>query len=66
MAIPEAVVIQVTSLKNDIAQGKAHPFTGPIKAQDGSILVAKRETLKDIDLLKMNVYVEGVEGKLPN
>lgn len=64
-AIPEAVVKQVTALKSDIAKGKAHPFTGPIKAQDGSILVAKGETLKDIDLLKMSVYVEGVEGKLP-
>ena len=42
-----------------------HPFDGPIKDQSGKVVVSEGERLSDEDLLKMDWYVEGVQGKLP-
>ena len=64
--IPKTVQEKVEKLKKAIANKTFHPFTGPIKAQNGKLLVKEGNVLPDIDLLKMNVYVEGVEGELPH
>lgn len=48
-----------------IAFGKFHPFTGPIKKQDGTIAAEDGIVMTDDQLLNMNYYVEGVQGKLP-
>lgn len=48
-----------------IRDGKLHPFAGPIRDQDGKMRVARGDNMPDSELLKMNWYVEGVEGKLP-
>ncbi len=48
-----------------IAAGKLHPFTGPIKKQDGSEWLAAGATAPDGDLLGMGFYVEGIEGTIP-
>ena len=45
--------------------GKLHPFTGPLKDQTGKEFVAAGKTYADPDLLKMNFFVEGLEGSLP-
>jgi basic membrane protein A and related proteins len=51
--------------RDDIASGKLHPFTGPLKKQDGSEWLKEGEKASDKDLLSMNFYVEGIEGSLP-
>ena len=50
----------------DIKSGKLYPFQGPIKNQKGKVIIKKGESLSDGDLLKMNYYVEGVIGDVPN
>lgn len=52
--------------KADITSGDFKVFTGPIKAQDGSVKVPSGTSLEEGDILSMNWYGEGVEGKLPN
>ena len=63
--IPKDVVAQVEKYKTDITSGDFKIFTGPIKAQNGSVKVPSGTSLNDGEILSMNWYVEGVEGKLP-
>ena len=44
---------------------KLHPFTGPLKEQSGKEFLAAGKVYTDADLLKMNFFVEGVEGSVP-
>ena len=68
-AINEKVPADVRAMAEqaiaDIKAGKLHPFTGPIKKQDGSDWLADGAVAPDGDLLGMNFYVEGIEGELP-
>jgi basic membrane protein A len=64
-AIPEDVVKLAEETTAAIIAGTKHPFTGPLKKQDGSDWLKEGETASDKDLLSMNFYVEGVEGSLP-
>lgn len=48
-----------------IAKGELHPFTGPLKKQDGSEALKAGEKIADKDLAGMNYYVEGIDGTLP-
>ncbi len=61
---PELVEMAETA-RREIIAGTRHPFTGPIRAQDGSVMVAEGETLSDDALLRMDAYVEGVQGSIP-
>jgi len=61
----EAMIAEADDLKARIAAGEHHPFTGPIRAQDGSELVAEGATASDEQLLGMSAYVEGVVGSIP-
>lgn len=63
--VPEDVQKMAMQALEDIKSGKLHPFTGPIKKQDGSDWLADGQTAPDGDLLGMNFYVEGMEGELP-
>ena len=51
--------------RDAIKAGKLHPFTGPLKDQSGKEFLAAGKAYTDADLLKMNFYVEGVEGSIP-
>jgi basic membrane protein A and related proteins len=51
--------------KDKISKGELHPFTGPLKKQDGSEFLKAGEKIADKDLSGMNFYVEGIEGVLP-
>ena len=64
--IPEDVLAHVTQMKEDIASGAYHPFTGPINKQDGSAWLAEGEVADDGTLAGMDFYVEGVSGSIPN
>ncbi|ALG89281.1 MULTISPECIES: BMP family ABC transporter substrate-binding protein [Actibacterium] len=63
--IPEQVRIEAESLKEAISAGDYHPFTGPLKKQDGTDWLAEGEVADDGTLAGMNFYVEGVTGDIP-
>lgn len=64
-AVPADVKAEAEKMRDDIAAGTFHPFTGPINKQDGSPWLADGQTAPDGDLLGMNFYVEGITGDLP-
>lgn len=64
--IPDTVINELESRRNAIINGNRKVFQGPIRDQDGTQRVAEGEALGDEKLLKMDWYVEGVKGKLPN
>ncbi|MEY8843254.1 BMP family ABC transporter substrate-binding protein, partial [Cribrihabitans sp. XS_ASV171] len=63
-AVPADVKQAALDLKESIASGEYHPFTGPLKKQDGSDWLAEGETADDGTLAGMNFYVEGIEGDI--
>jgi len=63
--VPAAVAEQVEEVKAAIIDGSFHPFQGPIRNQAGEIAVPEGERLTDDDLVTMEWYVQGVQGKLP-
>lgn len=63
--VPKDVQDQMKKAEADIASGKLHPFTGPMKDNEGKERLAAGKTISDADLSKMDYYVEGVQGKLP-
>ena len=64
-AIPADVVAKAEAAVAGIKDGSVHAFEGPIMDQSGKEVVAAGARLSDEDLLGMDWYVEGVEGKLP-
>jgi simple sugar transport system substrate-binding protein len=63
--VPKDVQDLVNKTAADIGSGKFHPFTGPMKDNDGKERLAAGKAISDADLSKMDYYVEGVQGKLP-
>jgi simple sugar transport system substrate-binding protein len=57
---------EALALKQAMAAGEYHPFTGPINRQDGSAWLAEGEVADDGTLLGMDFYVEGLTGQIPN
>ena len=64
--IPADIVKKMEEAKAKIESGEFHPFTGPIKTNDGKEAAKAGEVLKDDQLQTMNYYVDGVIGKVPN
>ncbi|WP_300062770.1 BMP family ABC transporter substrate-binding protein [uncultured Roseobacter sp.] len=64
-AVPADVKEEALAMKAAIADGSYHPFTGPIKKQDGSDWLAEGEVADDATLAGMNFYVEGLTGEIP-
>ncbi len=65
-AVPADVKAEALAMKDAIASGEYHPFSGPLKKQDGSDWLAEGETADDGTLLGMDFYVEGLDGEIPN
>lgn len=63
--IPSDVRDLVAAKTAAIKSGTLHPFSGPIKNQDGKVVVPAGRTLDDGALLSMNYFVEGVQGTIP-
>ncbi|GAB6070613.1 BMP family ABC transporter substrate-binding protein [Thiomicrorhabdus hydrogeniphila] len=63
--VPKDVVAMAEKTIEDIKSGAVKPFQGPIKNQEGKLIVEKGKELSDGDLLGMNWYVEGVDGTVP-
>ena len=64
-AVPKDVQDLVEHTAADIANRRFHPFTGPIRDNEGKERLAAGKVISDDALLKMDYYVEGVQGKLP-
>ncbi len=64
-AVPPEVKAAAEKVRDDIAAGTLHAFTGPIKKQDGSDWLADGATAPDGDLLGMDFFVEGITAELP-
>lgn len=64
-AVPEDVKAEALALKDKIASGEYHPFTGPLNKADGSAWLAEGETADDGTLAGMNFYVEGLDAEIP-
>jgi len=65
-AVPGDVRAAALALKEAMAAGEYHPFTGPLNRQDGSAWLAEGEVAEDDTLLGMDFYVEGMSGQIPN
>jgi simple sugar transport system substrate-binding protein len=63
--MPDDVKAMAEKTEAGIKDGSIHPFTGPVKKQDGSDWLAAGQVSDDGTLLGMNFYVEGVDDKLP-
>ncbi|MGW9230340.1 BMP family ABC transporter substrate-binding protein [Pseudorhizobium sp. NPDC055634] len=63
--MPDDVKAMAEETEAKIKSGELHPFTGPVKKQDGSDWLAADEKAEDGVLLGMNFYVAGVDDKLP-
>ena len=64
-AVPAEVKEEALALKDRIASGEYHPFTGPLKKQDGSDWLAEGQVASDEELSSMNFYVEGITAPMP-
>jgi simple sugar transport system substrate-binding protein len=64
-AVPAEVKAMVEKKGAEIAAGTFHPFTGPIKTNDGKDVIASG-AMTDEQLGKMDFYVAGVVGKVPS
>ena len=65
-AVPADVKAEAEAMIAAISAGEYHPFTGPIKKQDGSDWLAEGEVADDGTLAGMAFYIEGVTGDIPN
>jgi simple sugar transport system substrate-binding protein len=63
--VPADVKAAALALKDAMADGSYHPFTGPLNKQDGTPWLAEGETADDGTLAGMAFYVEGIEGSIP-
>jgi simple sugar transport system substrate-binding protein len=64
-AVPAEIKASAEALRDSIASGEYHPFTGPLNKQDGSAWLAEGEVADDGTLAGMNFYVEGLTGDIP-
>jgi len=61
---PAGAQAAVDSAKADIISGKNKVFAGPIKDNTGVLKVKEGEVMSDKDMLSVDWFVEGVEGKV--
>jgi simple sugar transport system substrate-binding protein len=64
-SLPEDVKARLAERTAALKEGKLHPFQGPIIDQGGKTIVAAGAVMADQDLKKMNFFVKGVEGSIP-
>jgi len=65
-AVPADVKAEAEALRDAIAAGDYHPFTGPLNKADGSVWLAEGEVADDGTLAGMDFYVEGITAEIPN
>jgi simple sugar transport system substrate-binding protein len=63
--LPKELVDDVKKREDEMRAGTFHPFSGPIKTNEGKDVIASG-ALTDEQLGKMDYYVAGVVGKVPS
>jgi simple sugar transport system substrate-binding protein len=63
-AVPESVKAEVAAAQTKIEAGTLLPFAGPVKDQSGAVKIPAGASLSDGDILGMNWFADGVQGKL--
>jgi len=64
-SVPDDVAALIDQRRSAIIAGDLHPFQGPVQDQSGEVRVPEGESMTDDALLRMNWYIEGVQGSLP-
>ena len=64
-SIPADVKALVAATQDKIVKGDFVVFTGPIKDQSGAVKAEAGKALPVSDILSMNWFVAGVDGKIP-
>lgn len=64
--LPEPVKQLVAAKKAELILGQVDVFSGPVKSHRGRVRIKPGNSISDEKLLRMNWYVEGVEGSLPS
>ena len=64
--IPPAVVKVFEEKKAALIAGALNPFAGPIKDNTGKEMVAAGGKMADAMFNSLNLYVEGIDGSVPN
>ena len=62
---PQSVVERIKTAYDGMAKRTFAPFTGPIKDNEGKVVVAEGKQATDEELLNMGWLVDGVVGKVP-
>ena len=63
--VPQKIKDLVTEKQKTLMEHKMKVFTGPIKGQDGKVLLDSGKSFSDKELLSMNFFIEGVQGTIP-
>jgi len=63
--VPADTKTLVETEKNKIVNGEWDVFSGPLKDQKGTVIIAEGTSMTDQEMLSMNWFVEGVEGEIP-
>jgi basic membrane protein A len=61
---PEAAEAKIKEVEAKILNGELNIFGGPLKNQEGEVVVEDGKMLTDGEMLSMDWFVEGVEGKI--
>jgi len=64
-SVPKPVQQKVLAELKKMKAGQDDSFLGPIKDQEGKVIIAAGQRASDKDLLTMKWFVEGVTGKIP-
>jgi basic membrane protein A len=60
--VPQNVKDKVAAVKQDIIDGKNVIFAGPLKDQNGKVIVPAGKSMTDPEMLGMMWFVDGVIG----
>ena len=63
-SVPKAVQQKVLAELKKMKEGKDDSFLGPIKDQEGKVVIPEGQRAYDKELLTMKYFVEGVVGKI--
>ncbi len=63
--VPAEVKTLVEAQQAEIVAGTRDVFAGPLRRQDGAVVVPEGAALTEEERLKLDWFVEGVEGTLP-
>jgi basic membrane lipoprotein Med (substrate-binding protein (PBP1-ABC) superfamily) len=64
-SVPQKVQEKVMAELKKMKEGKDDSFLGPIKDQQGKVVIPASQRATDKELLTMKYFIEGVVGKIP-